>query len=285
MVIELRHIDAAAEPAAIDDMHDVIARAFGSNFRNQIDWYIAAQPDGIVVATDAGAIVGAGMCIAYPEAGFGWIGLIATDPGNERRGIGRLVTDRLSDVLESHGCASVLDASSSGGPLYARMGFTDCGLTRGLLAPSASTTPVAATSDVAPIVARDLDDVIAYDTAIFGASRRTLLETLHAQHPGRGGVVRAVDGTVTGYVIAQGASIGPLVADGAAEMSALAAFACALPWSDRARVCVPPESVHLQTLLAAGFTPFRDWRHMHRGIDALPGRPQLSAGRISLGVG
>ena len=40
-----------------------------------------------------------------------------------------MITELLSDVLAGHGCASVLDASLAGGPVYERMGFADHGLT------------------------------------------------------------------------------------------------------------------------------------------------------------
>ena len=76
------------------------------------------------------SVVGTGCCIAYPDAGFGWIGLVATLPAFQRRGIATAITEFLGRTLAAYGCASVLDASLAGGPVYERMGFADCGVTR-----------------------------------------------------------------------------------------------------------------------------------------------------------
>src|SRR5829696_4991256 len=127
MVI-LRHIDLGAERGAAAAMDDVMQRAYRPpSFRAQIELFGELQPDGVIVAEEADVIVGTGCCIAYPDAGFGWIGLIATEPAHERRGIGQMVTEEAARTLASYGCAAALDASASGAPLYARMGFTDHG--------------------------------------------------------------------------------------------------------------------------------------------------------------
>jgi len=92
-------------------------QAYGaSSFRTSIDRFVAVQPDGLFVVEEDDRVVGTGCCIAYPEGGFGWIGLVATAPTHQRRGIATTITEHLSDVLAEHGCASVLDASAAGAP-------------------------------------------------------------------------------------------------------------------------------------------------------------------------
>ena len=253
-----------------------------SSFRRQLEWYAVSQPDGFVVAQEGGEIIGTGCAMAYPTGRFGWIGLIATDPQHERRGVGRLVTERVAEVLAGHACASVLDASVVGGPLYSRMGFIDKGVTRVL---AATQKPLGARSNVMPLSIDDLDDVAAFDAIAFGADRRSLLDVIIMQNPGRGGIARDDDGTVAGYVIAQDAVIGPLVADHPDVATELAQFACALPWEQPPRISMPHETWHLAAVERAGFEQIRELRHMRRGIDVLPGEVGRIAGRISLGVG
>jgi len=285
-MIELRVLGAGELADVIEDLDGVMQRAYGtSSFRRQLEWYAAAQPDGFVVAEEGGTIVGTGCAIAYPAARYGWIGLVATDPVHERRGVGRLVTERVAEVLAAHGCASVLDASVAGGPLYARMGFVDHGVTRVFTA----TGPVRAgraavqlldSNDVATVA-----DVVRFDAEAFGADRRRLLGVVLGQNRDRAAVVRNDDGVITGYVVAQEAVIGPLVATDEGSVTALASFALGLPWDLPPRISTPPESSHRNALEALGFEQIRDLRHMRRGIDALPGNPARIAGRVSLGVG
>ena len=282
MSITLRVVSPEEADTTIPKMDAVMRRAYRApSFRAQIGWCAAVQPDGLVVAEDAGEIVGAGCGIAYADSGFGWIGLIGTEPTHERRGIGALVTERVAEVLSEHGCASALDASAAGGPLYERLGFTDHGATRVVTLPQRAS----ASSRVQPVGPDDVGVFAAYDAEVFGADRSALLALLIDQYPGRAGVVRGADGSVVGIVLAQHTTVGPLAADDADTLAELVAFAGALGWNDDARICVPPESEHLDTLLAVGCIPARDLRHMRRGIPVLPGRTASYAGRISLGIG
>jgi GNAT superfamily N-acetyltransferase len=63
------------------------------------------------------------------SGGFGWIGLIATDPDHSGKGVARAVTSYLVDYLNSIDCGAALDGSGGGAPLYEKMGFADHGLT------------------------------------------------------------------------------------------------------------------------------------------------------------
>src|SRR3954453_12155212 len=161
-----RRVDPAVEPATLDAMDVVMQQAYGaSSFADSIQRFVATQPDGLVVVEEAGEVVGTGCCIAYEEGGFGWIGLVATAPDHQRRGIATIVTERLSAVLAEHGCASVLDASAAGAPVYERMGFVDHGLTTvmGLEAEA----PARRATACATVGVDDLAEVIALDAERF----------------------------------------------------------------------------------------------------------------------
>jgi ribosomal protein S18 acetylase RimI-like enzyme len=268
----------------LDAMDVVMQRAYGvSSFRTSVDRFAAVQPDGLVVVEHDGTVVGTGCCVAYPGGGFGWIGLVATLPDFQRRGIGTAITEHLAVVLAGHGCAPVLDASTAGGAVYERMGFADRGLTR-VMAFAGDVATLASEEGCDPLTSEDLDEVIRFDTPRFGASRRELLAEVIAQNPGRALVLRR-RGKVAGYLVAQDGTLGPLVTDTSESLTTLVAAALRLEWSVPSRINVPPESGHLATLQRLGFEERRALRHMRRGIEALPGRRESIAAQVSLGEG
>jgi len=273
---------AAPEPGLFHALDALMQRAYRANsFLNQIHWYTTTLPSSIIVAEDNGRLVGAGCCIAYTDAGFGWIGLIATEPGDERRGIGQLVTERTVEFLAAHGCAAVLDASAAGAPLYERMGFHDAGITRVLSLPPA---PAAGSSPESP---HDVADIAELDRRAFGVDRAPLLRVILDQSPRRAAVTRDHNGNATGFVIVRGDTIGPLVAAADDALAALVGDARAIGAAVGVaqRIAVPPGTPHLDALFAHGFEPMRELRHMRLGIDTLPGSARTYIGRASLGVG
>jgi ribosomal protein S18 acetylase RimI-like enzyme len=280
-----RRVDPLAEPATLDAMDAVMQQAYGvSTFRLSIDRFVAVQPDGLAVVEHEGSVVAAGCCVAYPDGGFGWIGLVATAPGFQRRGIATAITEFLIDVLAGHGCASVLDASAAGAPVYERMGFADRGLTR-VMGFAGESQPTAMVEDeCALLAADDLDDVVRFDIPRFGGSRRELLAKVIEQHPGRAMVLRR-RGKVAGYLVAQESTLAPVVADTSESLTSLITAALRLEWGSPPRINVPPESGHIATLLRLGFEPRRELRHMRRGVEALPGRRESIAAQVSLGEG
>jgi GNAT superfamily N-acetyltransferase len=280
-VLTVRNVPAEELPAVAPMMDGVMQRAYGvASFAAQLQWYIAVQPDAVVVAELDGVVVGTGCGIGYADGGFGWVGVIATEPGYERRGIGGLVTERVAEILADHGCAPVLDASLSGGPLYERMGFVDHGPTTVV-----SREPSPGGHALPGIAPADLADVAVFDRAAFGADRTRLLDVLVRSHPGRTAIVRGEDGRVMGFAIAQAGVIGPLAAADDETMERLVTAAAGLAWTRAPQICVPPESRHLETLHRLGWRTTRELRHMRRGIEVLPGRGDLYAGRVSLGIG
>src|SRR4051812_20392666 len=264
-------------------MDRVMQQAYGvSSFRDSIDRFVATQPDGLVVVEQDREVVATGCCIAYQHGGFGWIGLVATAPSHQRRGIATIITERLSAILADHGCASVLDASAAGAPVYERMGFVDHGFTTvmGL----EGDVPAGPGTGCETMGDTDLDEVIAFDADRFGAPRPRLLQSLYTQNAERTLLLRRAS-AIVGYLVAQNRTLGPVVADDADALAQLVAASLELSWVDLPRINVPPESMHLDTLQALGFEIRRQLRHMRRGIDVLPGRRGCIAAQASLGEG
>ena len=279
-----RRVDPAAEPATLEAMDAVMQAAYGvPSFRLSIDRFVEVQPDGLAVVECDGWVVGTGCCVAFSDGGFGWVGLVATSPGFERRGIATNITEHLSVVLAGHGCASVLDASAAGAPVYERMGFADHGVTR-VMEHAGGDMAVAGDDQVEPVTADDLDEIVRFDTPRFGGSRRDILVAVIDQHPGRALVLRR-RGKVAGFLVAQESTLGPVVTDTSESLLGLITAALRLEWSKRPRINVPPESGHVATLQRLGFESLRELRHMRRGIGVLPGRRESIAGLVSLGEG
>lgn len=262
-------------------------QAYGmSSFRATIDRFAAVQPDGLVVVEDGESVVGTGCCVAYIDGGFGWVGLVATAPGFQRRGIATLITEHLSGVLAGHGCAAVLDASATGALVYERMDFVDHGSTRVMefAGPGPADADGQSEHECGPLIEADLDEVVRFDAPRFGASRRDVLAAAVRQDPERAVVLRR-RGKVTGFLIAQPTTFGPVVADTSEALTSLITAGLRLKWPAPPRLNVPPESGHVATLQRLGFEHRRDLRHMRRGIGSLPGRRESIAAQVSLGEG
>jgi ribosomal protein S18 acetylase RimI-like enzyme len=265
-------------------MDAVMQRAYGvSSFRTSVDRFAAVQPDGMAVVELDGAVVGTGCCVAYPTGKFGWIGLVATAPGFERQGIATAITEYLVDVLAAHGCAPVLDASAAGGLVYERMGFADRGLTT-VMGFNEDADPIPGWDHCETLIDDDLDEVVRFDALRFGATRRDVLAKLVEQYPGRVLVLRR-RGKIAGYLVAQEATLGPVVADTSESLASLVAGVHLFEWRSPPRINVPPESGHLATLQRLGFEVRRELRHMRRGVEVLPGRRESIAAEVSLGEG
>jgi predicted N-acetyltransferase YhbS len=221
--------------------------------------------------------------VTYPAAGFGWIGIVGTLPGFGRRGIGRATTEACVEFIEASGCASVLDASTSGAPVYERLGFVDHGPTTFYRPSDGGIPPYRGGVRVAPVGPVDVVDCVELDRSAFGTDRERLI-TAAIEHAPAGAVIARHDGRAVGFAVTQPTLIGPVVARDPEVLHALLASIAGL---GRERLClmVPPEYLHREELGSIGFAPDRSLRHMRRGIEVLAADPSTYAGRVTLGFG
>jgi GNAT superfamily N-acetyltransferase len=268
----------------LDSVDAVLMAAYKTTSRrNRVERFLEVEPGGWVIAEERGDVVAVGGCISYPDAGFGWVGLIGTSPPAERRGLGRLVTQWIVDYLQSKGCAAVLDGSASGAPLYARMGFADFGVSRMMQAPR-RVFPIE-DSRVAVARVADLEIISRYDQPRFGADRSRLIRAMFDLYPGRVLVARHL-GDVIGFGIAQDDSIGPLVADTESAARDLLSALCNLPWEAPPKLVLAPETVHADVLNSLGFTEQRSLRRQQLGRSGpLPGQRTTTLAQTSFGEG
>ncbi len=268
----------------LDRVDAVLMSAYKTTSRrNRVERFLQVEPGGWVIAEERGEVVAVGGCISYPDAGFGWVGLVGTSPPEERRGLGRLVTQWVVDYLNSKGCAAVLDGSASGAPLYARMGFSDFGVSRMLQAPR-RVFPIQ-DSRVAVAGSEELEMISRYDEPRFGADRSRLLRALFDLYPGRVLVARHL-GEVIGFGVAQEDSIGPLVADTESAARDLLSALCNLPWDAPPKLVLASETVHADVVFELGFTEQRTLRRQQLGRSGpLPGQRTTTLAQTSFGEG
>jgi GNAT superfamily N-acetyltransferase len=263
----------------------ILMRAYGSeSMRARVLRFLSMPTGRWVVAERGEEMLAVGGCIGYPSGGFGWIGLIATDPHKSRDGIGTAVTRWLIKELRNIGCAAVLDASKAGAPVYERLGFDDHGRTR-VFSAQPLNTPPDSPGFVRQIAIADLPKIVAYDTPRFGAERAGLLRYVLEESPGRCMGAFDVASSMVGFAVAQDAIIGPVVADDAHVLSALLDTARRLAWKEPPRLMLPSESQYGPHVDREGWAEIRSLRHQRLGIDRLPGDRHLIAGQASLGEG
>jgi GNAT superfamily N-acetyltransferase len=272
----------------LDEIDELLMRAYGmSSRRSRVQRFLTIDHGGWVNLRNHDRLVAVGGYIGYPTGGFGWVGLVATDPGAERNGFGRIVTQAIVDRLAAIGCASVLDGSVKGAPVYERMGFVDHGHSR-IYSAVGEPRPVPQESessrfstieDVGP------ETVCAYDRKAFGADRSALLRSLVDSYAGRNVVRLAEDGRVSGYGIAQDDAIGPVVADEVVFGASIVESLRHLRWEAPPRIILPPGSPFGIAVESLGFELQRSLRRQHLGIDELPGRREFICAQTSFGEG
>ncbi len=257
----------------LEAVDDILMRAYTMPSRkSRIERYLALDSVGFVVAHIDSRLVGCGGVIAYPgsgmHSGFGWIGLIATDPDWTGRGVAREVTDYLVKHLSSLGCIAALDGSTSGAPLYEKMGFVDYGITAQFEFSGSILGPVRFAAGCTPATESDLLEIIEFDAPNFGSDRSRLLRYLWHECAGRWVISRSVAGAINGYGIATSTTIGPVVSDSEEATGALIETLCTYDYETQPRINVPHESKFLETISSIdGFTAVRGLRNQRLRLD------------------
>ena len=256
----------------------------------EIGRYIEIQPDGWFVAEQDGVLLG--MVGAVDYGNFAYIGMMAVLPEAQGRGVGRLLMERLLDWLDMRGTPSLLDATEKGYPLYKRLGFveTDLGCVYAqdrALAFEASDTPVYR------LELADLDELVAFDTPLFGADRRKVLSVLMRDYPGKTAATRDAKGNISGYFINREGGLRPWMAydPASAERLLQEALKSNVPTTvpttvaGKPYVVVPRLNRAGRLLLERyGFEFKRSCRHMQRG--PLPPRQRTQIyGQTSYAIG
>lgn len=247
--------------------------------------YLAIQPDGAFVVKQRDTIIGFGAAIDYGP--FAYIGLMSVHPAMQKRGVGRLLLEHLLAWLDARGCVTVLlDASPAGAPLYEHYGFQEDDQTVVLQQTRRVLIPRHLPEGVSFLSEEDFQAVVTFDTACFGAERKTVLASYWADDPQRSLLIRNASGQITGYLIAQCSTLGPWVADTVKDAEQLLVYGLTLPFEGLPSVFVSAQNGDALRLLADyGFRQQRTLSHMWRGKRIQRSRDTVIYGQASLGLG
>jgi GNAT superfamily N-acetyltransferase len=248
--------------------------------RRELELYLSAQPDGWFVIEEDSEIVAAAGAIDYD--GFCWIGLVATHPAVQGRGLATRLSKHMLEWATSHGCGTVaLDASDAGRPVYERLGFQALGPTVELVRDPGRRPHARTGAD--PLGPGDLDEILELDRASFGGDRSTLLRALAHDYRDSTFVTRDRRGRLTGYLVAREHLIGPGCARDMASAKRL--VHSTRDDDHEQRLLVPLESGFLDALLELGLVERRRLTHMRLGDLEIPGARRQLIAQLSFAAG
>ena len=176
------------------------------------DWRFAAQAGSGFVVKEGERVVGTALCWPFGEAGA-TLGLVIVAPDRQGHGIGRMLMERLIDVLGPR--MTVLHATPAGQPLYEKLGFEPIGLLHQHQGADFHVPLVAALpgEQLRPLEASDMPRLIELASRASGLDRSSLIPPLVELAQG---VALVRDETVIGFALlrpyGRGHAIGPVVA-------------------------------------------------------------------------
>jgi predicted N-acetyltransferase YhbS len=242
------------------------------------DWrrLLKHDPLGCFVACLNNRVVGTTTSTAY-GTDLAWIGMVLVDPDCRHRGIATQLMQVTLDNLRARGVKTIkLDATPSGQPVYAALGFVD--ETR--IERWAGTAPPIGKTDCQVWTQQARPKVLALDRRAFGAERLALLGSLVADSSVPPLTISASDGELRGYVLAHQGTVawyvGPIVAtDRNAAASLLDGMLDQLDGRDVFIDINTGFEVGAQIVAARGFVKQRDFMRMRIGLESNAGTSAL----------
>jgi hypothetical protein len=196
---------------------------------NQVaaDWRIFLEFGRATCLTRAdGPPIATAATLPY-AGGFAWISMVLVTAAERRQGLAQwLLRHCIGDVL-TRKRVPVLDATPAGRAVYVGLGFQDRWTMHRLVARTMR-TPAAKhrAAHVRALEARDWPQIIAFDTAIFGADRSVLLRRLAERLP-QAALVAERNGRIAGFLLGRDgrlmSQLGPLAAEDDGVATALLA--------------------------------------------------------------
>ena len=208
--ITARAVDERDVPSAL-----ALSREVGWN-QIAADWRLFIEFGAVIGLFRDDRLIATAATLPYAGS-FAWISMVIVTAAERRLGLASWLLHRCVDDLLARSLVPVLDATPAGRPVYSRLGFHDHWTLQRLVTRSMpQTAPGAGTASLRPIEARDWPGLIAYDAAVFGADRGSLLRRL-APRLRDAALIAERDGKIAGYLLGRDGRVmnqlGPLVAD------------------------------------------------------------------------
>jgi GNAT superfamily N-acetyltransferase len=231
------------------------------------DWrrLLALEPNGCFAAVKGGRLVGTTTTTTYGNE-LAWIGMVLVDPKERRQGIATRLLNVALDYLNGKAATVKLDATGQGQPVYQRLGFEVESLLERW-----SGTPNARNVRSSNVWDEDgIHDVLALDRLAFATDRSKLLKKLIDDSCVPPVLLRATDGTLTGYALARRGTnadyVGPVVAKSSQDIQPLLDEVLSKLPERRVYIDLNTECSASTTLLAdRGFVKERDLVRMVKG--------------------
>jgi GNAT superfamily N-acetyltransferase len=270
--------DIAVRPMSTADIPDAmrLRECAGWN-QTWVDWQrlLDLEPRGCFVACEGNCVRGTVTTLQYKKR-FAWIGMLLTDPGSRRRGIGTLLLRRAISWLEDEGIAVLrLDGTPMGYQLYRGHGFVDeyeIQRWEGL-------SKIQKGDGLPPLQDSDLHPVCKWDEQIFGVDRSRLIASIWSENPSCSAIARS-GGEISGYALWRPGSrawyLGPCLATAADSAERL--MIEVLSRMPGARVFVDACTRNpwvLDMLKPMGFEFQRSLVRMYRGPHTSYGKPEF----------
>lgn len=191
--------------------------AFGKMLTDREGWHrtvpdwnrlLRIEPSGMLKAVSNGEVVGIGGVVSYGKVS--WIHSVIVVSAVRGQGIGRVLMEACIAWARAQGSRIVkLDSVHGFEGFYRNLGFVEEFESKRFLRDGGS-YPLEADS-VRP---SDLNDIMAFDAAVFGVNRGRVLQAIYEDAPGLAYVVRS-EGAISGYVLGrkgeERVQIGPCV--------------------------------------------------------------------------
>ena len=258
--IEIRLLFESDMPSAMR-----LKEAAGWN-QTEVDWrrLLLLEPNGCFGAVRDGRLVGTTTTTSYDK--LAWIGMVLVDTEYRGQGIASKLMNVALEYLNGKVNSIKLDATTLGQPVYEKFGFqVESRVERW--------SGTSAQRELRSIETMDQDtlcDLLQLDQVAFAADRSQLIKALINDACVPPVLLRAVDGTLSGYALARNGTkktyIGPVIAKDAQGMETLLdQMLNQLPegevYVDVSKECISDTSV----LTKRGFVKERDLVRMIKG--------------------
>jgi ribosomal protein S18 acetylase RimI-like enzyme len=255
-----------------------LAKSEGWN-QTEKDWNLILEnkTNRYFVAEDKGKVIGTIIAMNYANI-EAWIGMLLIDKDYRRQGIGRMMMVNIIESLK--GFVSVrLDATPAGRPVYQKLGFVDEFRLHRMVCQSFKGIEGDISTAVDPVMPEDMDDIIQFDSDIFGVKRTYLLNNVRSNYPHKAFLLRKF-GKVAGYVLGRNGVrfnyIGPVFASSTGDAILLLSRALRTiePNSAVAINIMDNRNELREWLEKNGFEVQRYFTRMYLEKNPFPGKPE-----------